>query len=70
MVWKIHFSLPVLTSKARIWPGDPGSVSGTVLPMMIMSSKITPGVLALTVIASTGRSNPFRKSMWPSSPNV
>ena len=25
-------------------PGEPGSVSGTVCPMMIMSSKITPGL--------------------------
>ena len=34
--------------------GDPGNVSGTVLPKMIMSSKIEPGVLALILIRSAG----------------
>ena len=54
MVWKIQRSLPVFTSKARMWPGDPGSVSGTELPMISMSSKTTPGVLALTLRRSAG----------------
>ena len=53
-----------------MWPGEPGSVSGTVLPMMIMSSKITPGLLALTLTLSSGRSSPLRRSMRPSSPKV
>ena len=43
MVWKIQRSLPVFTSKARMWPGDPGSVSGTLLPMISRSSKIDAG---------------------------
>ncbi len=50
MVWKIQRCLPVFASKARMWPGEPGRVSGTVLPMMSMSSKITPGLLALMVM--------------------
>ena len=54
IVWKIQRSLPVLTSNARMWPGEPGSVSGTVLPMISMSSKTTPGVLAVTVSLSAG----------------
>ena len=54
MVWKIQRSLPVFTSNARMWPGDPGSVSGTELPMISMSSKTTPGVLALTLSLSAG----------------
>ena len=70
MVWKIQRSLPVCASNARIWPGEPGSVSGTVLPMMIMSSKITPGLDALMLIDSNGRSRPFRISMRPSSPKL
>ena len=54
MVWKIQRSLPVFTSNARMCPGDPGSVSGTVLPMISRSSKTTPGVLALTLSFSAG----------------
>jgi hypothetical protein len=50
-------------------PGEPGSVSGTVLPMMIRSSKIAPGVLALTLIRSAGRPSPSRMSIRPSMPN-
>ena len=70
MVWKIHRSLPVRTSNARMCPGVPGSVSGTLLPKMIRSSKIEPGVLALTEARSTGSPSPSRKSMRPSVPNV
>ena len=53
-VWKIHRTFPLFTSNARMWPGDPGSVSGTLLPMISRSSKIAPGVLALTVRRSAG----------------
>jgi hypothetical protein len=57
-------------SYARMSPGDPGSVSLTVLPMMSMSSKTTPGVLALTVTPAMVRSSPARMSTAPLSPNV
>ena len=65
MVWKIQRSLPVFTSNARMWPGVPGSVSGTLAGMISRSSKTTPGVLALTLSPSTGRPSPSRRSMRP-----
>ncbi len=65
MVWKLQRSLPVSRSKARMSPGALGSCSGTVLPMISMSSNTTPGVLALTEISFAGRPNPSRKSTQP-----
>ena len=44
-------------------PGVPGSVSGTLLPMMMRSSKIAPGLLALTLARSAGMPSPSRRSM-------
>jgi len=70
MVWNIHRSCPVFTSKARMCPGVPGSVSGTLLPKMMTSSKIAPGVEALTVARSTGRPRPSRRSIRPSEPKA
>ena len=49
--------------------GRPGSVSLTVLPMMSISSKTTPGVLALTDSDAAGRPSPSRRSTAPSTPN-
>ena len=69
MVWKIQRSLPVWTSNARMCPGVPGSVSGTLLPMISRSSKIAPGVLALTLARSGGIPRPSRRSTRPSAPN-
>jgi len=52
-----------------MWPGVPGSVSGTVLPRISRSSKMAPGVLALTLARSGGMSNPSRRSIRPAEPN-
>ena len=68
-MWKLQRSAPVLTSYARMSPGDDGSASATVLPMMSKSSKTTPGVLALTDMRSVGRPSPARRSTHPLSPN-
>ena len=69
MVWKIQRCLPVFTSNARMCPGVPGRVSGTLLGMISRSSNTTPGVLALTLRPAGGRPRPSRKSMRPSVPN-
>ena len=69
IVWKIQRCFPVVTSKARMWPGVPGNVSGHALGRISRSSNTTPGVLALTLTLATGRSNPSRRSTRPSAPN-
>jgi len=43
-------------------------VSGTELPMISMSSKTTPGVLALTLSFSAGMPSPSRRSIRPALP--
>ena len=50
-------------------PGADGRLSATVLPMMSNPLCTTPGVLALIVTPSIGRSSPFRMSTRPESPN-
>ena len=69
MVWNIQRCCPVFQSKARMWPGVPGSVSGTLLGRISRSSNTTPGVLALTLRPSAGLPSPSRRSTRPSRPN-
>ena len=44
-----------------MWPGVPGSVSGTLLGRISTSSNTTPGVLALTLSPSAGLPRPSRR---------